>query len=851
MLCFRKSIPQPLQLRRPAGSANVVQQEHVKVLRPEFAPLPVNRGLRVIGFTPLELRHKPVGVTGKTLQGNAEHPLHFGVIVGCFEKADTVVVSVAHEAGELCLSELALNAAAERSRAERQPGHLHAAVSKRNPVGSGTLRLGTRKNGTADCGAKRSLNQLAAGKHSHGQKISQTAYDRTMSLVALFLLATTVGGDYAAQFQRWLTFLAEQHWEKRDRDLAAIETRAAIQQRQEQVRRTAEELIGGLPGEKTPLRAIVTGSFTRDGYRVENIIFESLPGFRVTANLYIPTTGQPPYPAVLGVAGHSVNGKASATYQTAFIGFAKRGIAVLAYDPPGQGERLEFFDPASGKSRTGVGVAEHLMAGVQCVLTGTNLARYEIHDGIRAVDYLLTRKEIDPKRIAVAGNSGGGTQAAYLAVLEPRLAAVVSSCYMTRWRELWSGPGPQDAEQVWPGFISQGLDFGDFALALAPRPYLMTTAIRDFFPIDGARATFRQTQRLFDLTGGGEKLGYFEFDDTHGWSRPRREAANRWLEKWFFGRDSDGKEGAVATEEESTLYATKTGQLATSGGSATVQSINQDLAAELASRRRPVTMETVKQAIGWREPAAAVPATARGTKQESGYNIEKLELTTEGGVRISAALYVPLQPRAERAWVAVSGTGKSDAADWRELASSGHTVLALDPRGIGESWPRSTGGGYRISYQTSARAWLLGRNLVEMQAADMAAGLRYLQSHGGGGRIGLYARGNVGPAAIMAAAVTPGFSELVLERSIVSYGDMVASHLHEDLYNAVVPGILKHLDLPDVLALIAPRRVLVLSPVTPNGTMLLPGVVRSRLKGVDVIARGEGWSLRRTAPSIF
>jgi cephalosporin-C deacetylase-like acetyl esterase len=134
---------------------------------------------------------------------------------------------------------------------------------------------------------------------------------------------------------------------------------------------------------------------------------------------------------------------------------------VLAYDPPGQGERLEYFDPKTGKSTVGVGTREHDMTGAQCILTGAAFARYETWDGIRALDYLLTQQDADPKRIGVAGNSGGGTQAAYLAAVEPRLAAAVSSCYMTKWEQMWTSPGPQDSEQNFPAFISAGLDVGD------------------------------------------------------------------------------------------------------------------------------------------------------------------------------------------------------------------------------------------------------------------------------------------------------------------------------------------------------------------------------------------------------
>jgi pimeloyl-ACP methyl ester carboxylesterase len=367
------------------------------------------------------------------------------------------------------------------------------------------------------------------------------------------------------QFEAWLTREAEGHWARREFAIQGLSTAAEIRERQGYVRRTMLELIGGLPTEKTPLNARVTGSFAREGYRVENVIFESEPGFQVTANLYLPTVGQGPFPAILGVAGHSVNGKASATYQAAFIGFVRQGFAVLAFDPPGQGERLEYLDPETGRSRPGAGVAEHNMAGLQTLLTGQTLARYFVWDGIRAFDYLLTRPEIDPRRIAVAGNSGGGTQAAYLAVFEPRLAAVVSSCYMTRWRELWAGPGPQDAEQVFPGFVQKGLDFGDFALAYAPRPFLMTTAIRDYFPIAGARMTDKQNQRLFDLLGQSEKAGYFEFDDTHGWSQPRREAAVRFLAKSLQGRETEGREANVDDVDRMKLLAETSPRFGPSG----------------------------------------------------------------------------------------------------------------------------------------------------------------------------------------------------------------------------------------------------------------------------------------------
>ncbi len=655
-----------------------------------------------------------------------------------------------------------------------------------------------------------------------------------------------VGGDYAAQFEAWLTKEAEGHWAKREQTIQGLSTAAQIRERQGYVRRTMLELIGGLPSEKTPLNARTTGSFSRDGYRVENVIFESQPGFLVAANLYLPTVGTGPFPAILGVAGHSVNGKASSTYQTAFIGFAKQGFAVFAFDPPGQGERLEYLDPETGRSRPGPGVAEHNMAGLQTLLTGHTLARYFVWDGIRAFDYLLTRPEIDPKRIAIAGNSGGGTQAAYLAVLEPRLAAVVSSCYMTRWRELWAGPGPQDAEQVFPGFIEKGLDFGDFALAYAPRPFLMTTAIRDYFPIAGARMTYKQNQRLFDLLGQSEKAGYFEFDDTHGWSQPRREAASRFLAKNFQGRETDGTEPAILTEEESVLYATPTGQVTGS----TVRSMNEGEARRLAAGRRPVSLESVAKAIGWKGLLPPVPeARKRGESNEGGIRVEKLELIVEGGVAIPALLLHPATVR--RAVVFASSFGRGTDPDVRELARAGAMVLAVDPRGEGESYRTAGRTGYSQGYQLAARAMLLGRNMVEMQTADLVAAARYLASRTEA-PLALYAKGAFGPAAQFAAALHPPIGELVVERSIVSYMDVAAAAMHDGLERTVVPGILGKLDLPEVLKLVAPRKTMLISPAHANGRMMSKaGAANQMSPAVTVVLRGEGWNLQRTLPHWF
>jgi len=558
-------------------------------------------------------------------------------------------------------------------------------------------------------------------------------------------------------------------------------------------------LLGGLPNVRQNLNARVTGVLERPGYRVEKVIFDSLPGFHVTADLYVPTTSRGPFPAVLGVAGHSDNGKASATYQHAWITLARRGYVVLAIDPPGQGERVEYFDPELGRSRLTPGVAEHIQAGLQCLLTGAPIARYFVWDGIRSVDYLLSRTEVDARRIAVAGNSGGGTQAAYLAVFEPRLTAVVSSCYMTRWKELLDGPGPQDTEQVWPDFLKDGYDFIDFIRAYPRRPYLMTSAIRDFFPIVGARATFEAAR------AEGLAVEFFEYDDTHGWSKPRREAMYRFLDKHFKGVDAAVVEAPVTTEPESALWVTPGGQLATSFGTETVFTLNRARAQEMYPHRK---------ALGLKQPAElrALVAERLGVEEP------------KGG---------PPAPRPGRAAVLAMGVA---AADVEELRAGGYVVNVLDPPKF-----EAGRGGYSSAYQAAAREWLYGRTLLGWRVKEALAEINKLLSDPrvDPERVMVWGRGNAGVTALLAAALEPRVSRVLAERTVTSWFSMTQWRMAQGVEDLIVPGVLEDFDLPDLVNLIAPRPLVLADPRTPTNAPAVP--VEYPAQWARVIERPEGW----------
>ena len=257
--------------------------------------------------------------------------------------------------------------------------------------------------------------------------------------------------------------------------------------------------------------------------------------------------------------------------------------------------------------------------------------------------------------------------------------------------------GPQDSEQVFANFLKDGLDFPDFLIAFAPKPIQMATATRDFFPIDGAKATYAQAHRIFGVLGAADHAGFFEFNDTHGWSQPRREATYRWFARWLRDREDDGHEGELKLDTAKDLRSTETGQVQTTYTNAeTVQSLNAALATRLESRRTARKDRNLQAALR-RDLAVtdqpAHPSVNRvGEVSRGSVRIEKIEIQPEPGITIPALVFVPAGgPARKRAVLYLNPAGKAaDAGEGgpaEQLAQQGVIVMAIDPRGWGESAP--------------------------------------------------------------------------------------------------------------------------------------------------------------------
>lgn len=636
-----------------------------------------------------------------------------------------------------------------------------------------------------------------------------------------------------------LRTIALGHLAEREKRIAALTTGESILARQQMIRETILRAIGGLP-EKTPLNPKVTGTLKRAGYRIEKVIFESRPSFYVTANLYVPESGQGPFPGILFPLGHESGGKSNTDWQHLAITFARNGFVVLTWDPMGQGERIQLYDADWGGSKVFASTTEHTIAGAQCLLLGHSFARHRIHDGLRALDYLTSRSEVDPSRIGCTGNSGGGTMTAYLSAIDERIKVAAPSCYITSWKSLLETIGPQDAEQNLPPFLSEGLDQADFILAFAPKPYLIASAIQDFFPIAGARNTFREVKGIYGALGVEDRLNMVEVNDGHGYTLPRRLAAYRWMNRWLQGRDQAIEEGPIEIEAESELFCTESGQVTVSLGGETIFSLNQAEALRVKPRRKApgnaAELQQYQQLI--RNEARSLTAyektsgdlkTARfGEIGRAGYRIEKFSFESAPGVVIPSLFFTPINAAGKRpAVLYVHESGKAvdagSGAEIESLVQAGAAVLAIDLRGVGETAEEldraDAFAQYFGAFESAMTAMLVGKTLVGLRAQDIARAVDWLAARNDIDPQGLaaYGFGRAAPALLHAASFDDRIKTVVLDQMLVSYENVLTEKINRRVFENIVPGAIPRYDLPDLVASVAPRRVTIRNPLNSLG----------------------------------
>ena len=389
--------------------------------------------------------------------------------------------------------------------------------------------------------------------------------------------------DMQDQLRDYVYALSNAAFARGDADRDALGDAASVEVRQAFIKNCFLEGIGGLPESSKSLSSEITGVLNFDGYRVEKVVYQPRNGVYVTANLYVPDGITEKSAAVLFVCGHHAEGKHVAEYQVVCQYMVRAGLIVLAQDPIGQGERLSYIDRKTGEMSVGPCTEEHDYVGFQCIARGKPLARYFLHDSMRAVDYLISRPEVDPKRIGITGNSGGGTQASMMMLADRRLAAAAPATFIMNRKYYQKTGQAQDREQIWPGLTEHGIDHEDIVLSMAPKPVLLLGVIHDFFPIEATERTYLRCHRIWEALGTGGDIERFYDDSDHHYTRKMAQKSAAFFAKHLLGREIAPIDDAIVNAiDPKLLFCTSTGQVLTSiAGARTVYDEN---VAELSAR---------------------------------------------------------------------------------------------------------------------------------------------------------------------------------------------------------------------------------------------------------------------------
>ena len=631
-----------------------------------------------------------------------------------------------------------------------------------------------------------------------------------------------------------------------DQVRSRIRTPGELEDRNRFVREKIVAMLGGFP-ERNPLGAVIVRVSEREGYRIENVMFQSRPDFWVTGNLYVPTRSGGPFPGIVSPCGHYSSARIYPAYQFLYLDLVRNGFVVLAYDPIGQGERRYYWNPHTNKSEIGGPVTwEHDMPGHLLLSIGENFTQYRIWDGMRAIDYLLTRPEVDPKRIGCTGHSGGGTLTLFISALDERIqcAAMHEGGTRHRWPfqirpETPIGTG--DVEQHFFPAAIYGIDLCDVHVAIAPRPLLST--------IENCSPEFNETAQHIEgryrLLDAADRFSTVEATDPHALTVKLRLAATDWFCRWLYDRRGPESEPEYVHESASNLYCTPNGSLRYSQVGDTIFSRILKTQASLPPARKLPTSRAELESFSnamiteitdlLHVKTNTNPLDVRHivTTTRKGYHIEKTEFISEPDIYIPTWIFVPEQPKRDSsAVVYVHEEGKEEEGMefgvLEKLARRGLLVFAVDVRGIGQTKPphadeEGSGAFQNLDNTETAMsywAWEINESLFGWRVQDVLRSVDYTLSRTGAEQRGtdqagvcLIGKGMGALWSLYAAALDTRVLSVVLDGGLLSYSCLARADRYLDGANIVIPDVLRHFDLPHVAAAVASRPLTLLAPV--------------------------------------
>lgn len=542
---------------------------------------------------------------------------------------------------------------------------------------------------------------------------------------------------------------------------------------------------------RTPLRPRVVGAIDRGDFVIEKVILETRPNFLMTANLYRPKKLSRRVPAVLCVHGHTMQGKTSAAMQIRATNYARAGWVALAVDATGHGERVHI-----GHRRTfAIVTAAMSVEGVQ------------VWDNMRCIDYLLSRPEVDARRIGITGCSGGGNQTMYTAAVDERIAVVVPVCSVSTLRgQIFTNNGIGCQCECIPDLVRYGLENAVVCALVAPRPLLVLSGTQDkVFPIQYTRDANKHLEQFYQAIRHAERYNYVERRVPHGYPRPLRQLAHAWFDRWFNGRRKEiayherGPKPLPAEElwcfPKGTLPVDSEtlGSLAHAAANKLIARIKLPRTKAARNKLRARIRDDVLGGFPTRGPLDVVEEklTTRG-----GVIRQRISLTSEPGITVGATIHRPASAAAALSCV-VLVRKKPSRARWgraKEFLDKGIAVVELDTRTLVDD------------EHVSRAAVVYGRPLVGMGAYDITRFIDYLTARKGidAKRISLWAEGLMALPALYALVLDERIAGGALVGLLSTY---VSPHPVQHPTWTFAAGLLRYADIRHLKALAALREL--------------------------------------------
>ncbi|WP_167618277.1 alpha/beta hydrolase family protein [Maribellus sediminis] len=592
---------------------------------------------------------------------------------------------------------------------------------------------------------------------------------------------------------------------------------------------------------KTPLNAKITSTIQKKDFYVENTILESFPGFYVTGSLFVPKDQEKPLPCVIYCSGHSETAYRDEVYQRVILNLVKKGFAVFAFDPVGQGERLQYPEKLDNASSKWGPTAEHSYAGAPYLLLGHSLTDFMIWDGVRVIDYLSSLPIIDNTRIGITGRSGGGTQTALIAAYDERIQASAPECYITSLQRLFESIGPQDAEQNPYSAIKYGFNHADLFHMRAPKPTLMVSTTNDFFSIQGARETFSEAQKSYLALNASENLTMVESLGKHESTKENRESVYAFFQKHLDNEGNSDEESIelLAPEE---LRVTTTGQISTTLKSNTMFEVMQNFTDSVIGGRefetpkkvvdnRQLIIRKAHELSGYEKGRRIKSVVFTGIEARKNFKIEKYFIQGNNlDYVVPFILIKPYRDYKRPLLIYLDSNGKndflSDESSIEKYIEKGYSILLPDLSGCGELANLNFEGdsyleGY--SYNILFGANLSGTSIAGIQSSDLNMIYDYIQQREDidSRNITAVVNGEMCSSYLHFAIGEPKIKKTILINPLVSYENIVRTRDYNSRYIwTAVPGALQYYDLPYLESLLTPTELIIIDPVNSKGEVL-------------------------------